>query len=80
MGLLINLIEYNRENVHVLSTSFSPACHESQSSSENSEVEEDKVTPVEALMQLFLVRFEACKEGDLMEELDKLEKEEGIIC
>ena len=28
-------------------------------------------------MQLFLVRVEACKEGDLMEELDKLENEQG---
>nr|XP_047144714.1 wings apart-like protein homolog [Hydra vulgaris] len=70
LGLLINLVEHSQQNVSFLNATFSPACCESQSSEDI-----DNFTAVEALMQLFLVRLEMCKEGDLMEELDKLEDE-----
>lgn len=70
---MINLTEHSKQNTAILNTAFGPACYESESSSSI----DDDIAPVEALTQLFLVRNEACKEGDLMEELEKLEKEQG---
>ena len=75
LGLLINLTEHSKQNIEILNTAFGPACYESQESSSI----DDHVSPVESLTQLFLVRNEASKEGDLMEELERLEKEQGQL-
>ena len=47
-----------------------------QIAEENSETEE-LVSSVDALMVLFLERQKNCKEGDLMEELDRIENEDS---
>ena len=47
-----------------------------QITEENSE-KEGLVSSVDALMILFLERQENCKEGDLMEELDRIENEDS---
>ncbi|XP_066917778.1 wings apart-like protein homolog [Clytia hemisphaerica] len=72
LGLLINLTEHSKQNIEILNTAFGPACYES----ENSSSIDDEVSPVESLTRLFLVRNEASKDGDLMEELERLEKEQ----
>ena len=74
--MLINLTEHSKQNIEILNTAFGPACYESEASSSI----DDDVSPVESLTRLFLVRNEASKEGDLMEELERLEKEQGIQC
>ena len=73
LGLLINLTEHSKQNIEILNTAFGPACYESEESSSI----DDNVSPVESLTHLFLVRNKASKEGDLMEELERLEKEQG---
>ena len=73
--MLINLTEHSKQNIEILNTAFGPACYESEASSSI----DDDVSPVESLTRLFLVRNEASKEGDLMEELERLEKEQGNV-
>ena len=69
--MLINLVVHHVPCIYAISAVMLP-----QITEENSETEE-LVSSVDALMVLFLERQENCKEGDLMEELDRIENEDS---
>ena len=69
--MLINLVVHHLPSIYAISAVMLP-----QITEENSE-KEGLVSSVDALMILFLERQENCKEGDLMEELDRIENEDS---
>eukprot|EP00794_Sanderia_malayensis_P011891 gene11891-13123_t len=74
LGLLINLVEHSRKNIEALNAATAPSCYEgSQTASEATVDENEDHIAVESLIQLFLVRLEAAKDNNGMEEdLSKL--------
>ena len=76
--LLINLIAHHPENRLLLNkkvTKGYTGIHSAVAPKSQRSVG-IRIQPIEALMQMFLVHSEACKEADLMQELEKLEQEE----
>ena len=68
--MLINLVVHSKFCICAVTAVTLPGFSSSQ--------EDDQISSIDALMEMFLERQESCKEGDLMEELDRIEKEEGI--
>jgi len=76
--LLINLVAHHPENRVLLNKKLTKGysgIHSSVAVKSQRSVSK-RVKPIEALLQMFLIHSEACKEADLMQELEKLEQEE----
>jgi len=79
LAVLINIAEHNKDAIAIIVSADVTAVIATPLASNERRMSGNEPPCLKALVDLFLVRHEAGKEGNLMEELDRIEKEEAKL-